>query len=172
LEIMAPQFRHERFSETLGQLVGILAETLNLPFVRGGSTTFRRQDLLRGLEPDRCFYLQHAAEIVGQLDLDLTRDPPPDLAIEVDIWSGSINRLEIYAALGVPEVWRFDGEQFEVFCLSDQGKFEPWNQSPAFPTLPVAGVASLLQEVVLLDDLSQLRRLRAWVNQYAATPGH
>jgi Uma2 family endonuclease len=169
---MAPQFRHERYSGVLGRLVEILADVLNHPFLSGWSTTFRRKDLLRGLEPDRCFYIQHAAEITGKLEIDLGRDPPPDLAIEVDIWSSSINRREIYAALGVPEVWRFDGEQFEIFSLSDQRKYERQDRSPTFPTLPVAGVASLLQEVVTLDDLTQLRRLRAWVNQNAVTPGH
>src|SRR5262249_518426 len=114
LEIMAPLFRHERYADVLAELVKALARAAKRRTGGAGSTTFRREDLERGLEPDRCFYIDNLVAVAGKLELDPAHDPPPDLAIEVDIWSSSLNRLEIYAALGVPEVWRYDGEHFEV----------------------------------------------------------
>jgi len=170
LEIMAPQFRHESYAGVLGELVKALAALAKLRVKSAWSTTFRRQDLERGLEPDRCFYIQHLAAVLGKLDIDLSRDPPSDLAIEIDIHSSSLDRLGIYAALGIPEVWRFDGEVFEVLLLNRAAEgYDRGKGSPTFPALPVAEVAGLLHEVVALDDEAQERRVRAWVRQHART---
>ncbi len=171
LEIMAPQFRHESYAGVLGELVTALAALAKVRVKSAWSTTFRRQDLERGLEPDRCFYIQHLAAVLGKLDIDLRHDPPPDLAIEIDIHSSSLDRLGIYAALGIPEVWRFDGESFEVLvlnCATDG--YDRAAASPTFPALPVADVAALLHEVVALDDETLERRVRAWVRKYARSP--
>jgi Uma2 family endonuclease len=170
LEIMAPQFRHERYAGVLGQLVKVLAATAKVRIVSAWSTTFQRKDLERGLEPDRCFYIRNVDAVLGKLQIDLSTDPPPDLAIEIDIMSSSLDRLGIYAALGVPEVWRFDGEQFEVLLRRDESGYEKAAASRTFPTLRIAEVASLLHEVVALDDEAQERRIRAWVRKQAPTP--
>ena len=170
LEIMAPRFRHESYAGVLGELVKALAALAKLRVKSAWSTTFRREDLERGLEPDRCFYIQHLAAVLGKLDIDLCRDPPPDLAIEIDIHSSCLDRLAIYAALGIPEVWRFDGEVLEVLLLRRTGDgYDRIGASPTFPVLPVAEVAALLHEVAALDDETQERRVRAWVRKHAAT---
>jgi Uma2 family endonuclease len=166
LEIMAPLFRHESYTAVLGRLVEILAEALDMPFKGAWSTTFRRRDLERGLEPDRSFYIAHVAAIVGKLELDLSRDPPPDLAIETDVTHSSLDRMSIYASLGVPEVWRFDGEQLQVNHLQPGAGYRPTGASLSFPTLPVGEVVTLVREVVALDDLSQVRMIRAWVQEH------
>ena len=166
LEIMAPLFRHEAYAGMLGRLVEIAAEELNLPFKSGWSTTFRRQDLERGLEPDRCFYVGSVAAVVGRLEIDLTRDPPPDLAIEIDITHSSLDRLSIYAALGVPEVWRFDGQQLLLYRRQPGGSYEAGTASPTFPMLPLADVVPLLHQGVAVDDLSQVRLIRDWVRRH------
>ncbi len=167
LEIMAPTFRQERYAESLATLVKALAATAKVRMKSAGSTTFKREDLERGLEPDRCFYIGNIDAILGKQNIDLSTDPPPDLAIEVDIMSSSLNRLGIYAALGVPEVWRFDGEQFQVLLRRDETGYDPAPASQSFPTLPIAAVAELLHEVAALDDLAQESKLRAWVRQHA-----
>jgi Uma2 family endonuclease len=167
LEITAPQFRHERYSGVLGQLVKALASAAKVRVKSAGSTTFSREDLGRGLEPDRCFYIRNVDAVLGKLDIDLSTDPPPDLAIEIDITSSCLDRLGIYAALGVPEVWRFDGEQFEVLLRRDETGYNTAAASPTFPTLPIAEVAELLHDVVALDDETQERRVRAWVRKHA-----
>jgi len=171
LEIMAPQFRHESYAGVLGQLVKVLAGAAKVRVKSAWSTTFRREDLERGLEPDRCFYIRNLGAVLGKLEIDLGTDPPPDLAIEIDITSSCLDRLGVSAALGVPEVWRFDGEQFEVLLRRDAGGYDRAEASPTFPVLPVAEVAALLHEVVALDDATQERRVRAWVRKHAPAPG-
>jgi Uma2 family endonuclease len=171
LEIMAPLFRHESYAGVLGQLVKALAAAAKVRVKSAWSTTFRREDLERGLEPDRCFYIRNLSSILGKLEIDLSTDPPPDLAIEIDIMSSCLDRLGVYAALGVPEVWRFDGEKFEVLLRRDEAGYDPAEQSPAFPALPVAEVAELLHGVVALDDETQERRIRAWVRKHAPAGG-
>ena len=155
LEIMAPLFRHESYAVVLGQLAKALAARAKVRVKSAGSTTFSREDLERGLEPDRCFYIRNVDAILGKLDIDLSTDPPPDLAIEIDITSSCLDRLGIYAALGVPEVWRFDGEHFEVLLRRDAAGYDTAVASLAFPTLPIAEVAELLHDVVALDDETQ-----------------
>jgi Uma2 family endonuclease len=171
LEIMAPHFRHESFAGVFGELVKALAAAAKVRVKSAWSTTFRREDLERGLEPDRCFYIRNLRAVLGRLEIDLTRHPPPDLAIEIDIMSSSLDRLGIYAALGVSEVWRFDGEQFEVLLRRDADGYDRADASPTFPALPVAEVAGLLNEVVLLDDAAQERRVRAWVRKHTSGRG-
>jgi Uma2 family endonuclease len=172
LEIMAPQFRHESYAGVLGELIRALAAAAKIRVKSAWSTTFRREDLEQGLEPDRCFYIRNLRAVLGRLEIDLNRDPPPDLAIEIDIMSSCLDRLGIYAALGVPEIWRFDGQQFEVLLLRrDADGYERADASPTFPTLPVVDVAELLHQVVALDDAAQQRRVRAWVRKRAPTRG-
>ena len=118
LEIMILSLRHERLKEKLTMLVGILAEELNIDIEGAGSTTFRREDLARGLEPDACYYIAKAQYIRQRDEIDLKLDPPPELVIEIDISSPSLNKFPILAGLGVLEVWRFDGTEIGIFRLS------------------------------------------------------
>jgi len=104
LEIRMPSELHESYKKLLGRIVEALTESLGLEICSLGSMTCDREDLARGLEPDQCYYIQNEAMIWGKDKIDLTSDPPPDLAIEIDITSSSLNRFAIYAQLGVPEV--------------------------------------------------------------------
>ncbi len=122
LEIMAPAYRHESFAFLLGQLIAVLAEELQISCIAAGSTTFKREDLARGLEPDHCFYFKNYPLIVGKSELDLSVDPPPDLSIEVDITRSVLNRMSMYASLGVPEIWRCRESGLEVYLLKESGE--------------------------------------------------
>src|SRR5262249_29254374 len=113
LEIMTLSLEHERAKKLLARLVEALTEEFNVPAECGGSTTCRREDLERGLEPDECYWNEHQAQMRGKPNFDPETDPPPDLAIEVEITRSVLNRLGIYAALGVPEVWRYDGQTIQ-----------------------------------------------------------
>ena len=117
LEIMSPSPEHEMFNRRIAQLVLAVAEELNIEAEDLGSTTFRREDLERGFEPDSCFYIQNEEQVRGKDRLDLAVDPPPDLVIEIDITSPSFSKLPIYAQIGVPEVWRYDGERMTILVL-------------------------------------------------------
>ena len=120
---MSPSSMHERYNCLFRRMIETLTEELAIPIKGAGSTTFKREDLERGLEPDSCFYLANERRIRGKRELDLTIDPPPDLAIEIDITSSSLDRQGIYAALGVPEIWRFDGESLRVYQLQPDGTY-------------------------------------------------
>jgi Uma2 family endonuclease len=109
LEIMAPTPEHEYYyKESVGILIQDLADELDQDYESLGSTTWKRQDLLAGVEPDNCFYVQNEPLIRGDLKLDLQQVPPPDLVLEIDITSKSLSRFPIYARLGVPEIWQYD----------------------------------------------------------------
>jgi len=126
LEIVTPLNPHESYKQLVGRFVETLTEELNLEIRSLGSSTWCREDLAAGLAPDNCYYIQNEELVRYLQQIDLTQNPPPDLAIEIDITSSSLNRLEIYAALGVPEVWRYDGNEFKIYCL-EGGKYQRSN---------------------------------------------
>ena len=119
LEIISPSPEHEKFNRRIAQLVLAVTEEMGIESEDLGSTTFRREDLEHGFEPDSCFYIQNEERVRGKDRIDLSVAPPPDLVI--DITSPSINKLPIYARLGVPEVWRYDGEKLEILKLGSDG---------------------------------------------------
>ena len=117
LEIMVPLPEHEADKEIIGDLLKALLEALDREFLTLGSTTFKNAEMIRGIEPDQCFYIQNEAAVRGKTRLDLSVDPPPDLALEIDITSRT--HPETYAALGVPELWRRSGETIRIYQLQD-----------------------------------------------------
>ena len=131
LEIMTISHEHESYGRFLGRLVVTLTEELGLLLKEGGSTTFRRRHKQRGLEPDNCYWIESEPQVRGKLEIDLTIDPPPDLAIEIDVTHGSLDRLAIYATLGVPEVWRFDGQTL-CFHMLEKGSHTASSESRTF----------------------------------------
>ncbi len=167
LELMSPSYRHESYSRLLGRMVQIIGEELEIPLKSAGSTTFRREPVERGLEPDDCFYIAHLSQILGKAELNLETDPPPDLAIEVDITHGSIDRIPIYAELGVPELWRFDGNALTAYHLEESGDYsEPGAESLAFPQIPLTKLAEFLGRSLQTDDAALLREFRNWLGQF------
>ena len=169
LELMSPFYRYERYSRLLARMVEILADELGMRFVAAGSTTFRRESLERGLEPDECFYIAHVSDIFGKEEIDLEIDAPPDLAIEVDITHRSIDRIPIYESLGVPELWRYDGGQLWAYHRQPSGTYaEPQIQSLIFPTIPLTGLADFVNRCTQTDDATLVREFRTWVKQFTS----
>ncbi|REJ71210.1 MAG: Uma2 family endonuclease [Planctomycetota bacterium] len=165
LEFMTLSYLHERLKRLMGRLIETLTLDLEIEMQSGGSTTFRREDVERGLEPDECYWIAHAAEMVGVTKWDPGLHPPPDLVVEVDVASSSLNRQEIYARLQVPELWRFSGSVLRGLKLTDGGEYEPIEKSLAFPFLTVAD----LQEFLVVDEPATetqiVRRFRDWVRE-------
>src|SRR5436190_9852523 len=145
LQIMVVSSQHEKPNRTLAVLVEVLAEEWRIDIERLGSMTCKRKDLQKGFEPDSCFYIQHAEAVSGKQKIDLKFDPPPDLTIEVDITSDSLNRLPIFAAVGIPEVWRFDGTSLTIFRL-EAGRYLETSNSLAFPALTAEVATQFLDE--------------------------
>jgi Uma2 family endonuclease len=166
LEIMAPLWNHEWWKTRASIGVRTLCRVLKLPLQSGGSTTFRREDLERGLEPDDCFYIRNAHRMTGLRIVDLRRDPPPDLALEIEGTRSALDRMGIYAGLGVPEVWRYDGEEFHVHLLGAGGRYEESDHSLSFPALPLAEFAQLIDTTQGKDDLEVEDAFQEWVRQH------
>ena len=124
LEIMVLSLKHENLKKILAMLFERLSEFLEIEIFAGGSTTFQREDLDRGFEPDECYYVANAELMRGKESVNLEFDPPPDLIIEIDVKHSSLNRMSIFAAIGVPEVWRYDGERLEIYLLKESGYIE------------------------------------------------
>lgn len=167
LEIRSPLPIHERYKSLLARLVEVVTEEMEIEIASLGSTTWSREDQLKGLEADECFYIANESIIRGRSDIDLRIDPPPDLVIEVDITSSSIPRLPIYQALGVPEIWRYDGEAFEILGLTDQG-YCPQATSIALPLLNREEILLFLHLSSSLGETSLIRRYREWIRAQLA----
>lgn len=165
LEIMAPSFRHEGCSVVLGQFIRVMAQEFKLPFKSGRTTTFRNPEMQRGLEADDCFYIESLPRILGKLDIDLAVDPPPDLALEVEISPGALDRMEVYAALRVPQVWRLNRDGLRIYCLGQDGKYAAAAESPTFPGVAPAMLITYLQQGLTIDETSLVESFRAWVRQ-------
>ena len=163
LELMSPSYRHESSSRLLGRFVEVLTEEFDLDMSSAGSTTFRRQDADRGLEADEGFYIASEPLIRGKSAIDLETDPPPDLAIEADITRSSLDRMSIYAALKVPEVWRYDGSSLTVHHLGSDGRYRPADRSSSFLKLPVGELARFLDLRATQSETAIIKAFRAWV---------
>ena len=167
LEIMSPSSEHEECKFALARIVDVVAEELNLNTRGLGSTTLKREDIERGFEPDACYYIQSYARMRGRRRIDMLVDPPPDLIIEIDITTDSMKKLGLYAAFGVPEVWRYDGNRVIILEL-DGGRYVERDTSVALPLLTAVGLTNLVEESNSLEPMPWLRKLRNWVREQAA----
>jgi Uma2 family endonuclease len=172
LEIKTLSPETERFKHLLRRLIDVLTEELGLKSVGFGSMTIQRRR--RGLEPDECYYIANQPKVRGADHIDLRGDPPPDLALEIDISQSSLDRLSIYAALGVPEVWRYENQTVVFHLLGPDGQYRPGVTSRSLSNLMPADLTSILAMRFQLEDDNELvRRFRAWVRQNLAgtSPG-
>jgi len=165
IELMSPSLEHDRASELVGQLVRAIARVTRTEYISGGSTTFKRRERQRGLEPDKCFWIANHAAICGIKRIDLRIHPPPDLAIEVEVSRRLLDRKSIYARLGIPEIWVYNGKVFRMLKLNDEQQYEPAESSVAFPMVRFAGVERLLQRAGTIGELEWQVHLEKWVRK-------
>lgn len=168
LEIMTLSHAHESSNYLIGRLIDALSEELGLPIKGGRSTTFRKKRRRRGLEPDACWWITNEILVRGKLNIDLRIDPPPDLSLEVDVTHSSLNRLQIYAKLGVPEVWRYDGTTFKCLLLGADGKYAETPTSKVFAGFRPDDLLPFLALRGQTDENDIIRQFRAWVRQNLA----
>jgi Uma2 family endonuclease len=173
LEIMSPLFEHESAADLLGRFVVVLTEELGLPIMAGRSTTFRRRRMRRGLEPDHSWWIAHEPQVRGKRRIDLRVDPPPDLAVEIEVTRRLLDRMSIYARLGVPEVWRLDARRGLTFhALQPNGRYAEQTHSRSFPLFTPADLAAHLALRTQYEENEVVRRFRDVVRQrVAAAPG-
>jgi Uma2 family endonuclease len=168
LEIISPLPDHEKYNRTINLLVEEVADSLGLDVENLGSTTFKREDLAKGFKPDSCFYVQNAERVRGKSQLELSVDPPPDLVIEIDpptAWapaSSSLPKLPIYAQLGIPEVWRYNGKEMTLLLL-EEGVYREGQESRALPRLTRSDLTQFLEDSKTLKRTEWRRKLREWL---------
>ena len=165
LELMSPGRLHERLRIVLGKCVEAWCREMRISYQSCGSTTFRREDLERGLEADNCFYIQNLSVVRDrEAELDLTIDPPSDLILEVDVTSSSIDKMPIYAALGVPEIWRWIDDELHLYTLDSEVRYVNAADSLALPGFPVDEATEFVSqrtfadEMLLFDEFRELVR--------------
>ncbi len=163
LEIMSPSRIHERLTQLISRLLEAWAIEHNLKLDCGGATTMQREDLDRGLEPDNSYYFQHADQMRDRDDLDLLIDPPPDLAIEVDITSSSRGRMPIYARLGVIEVWRCNRQTLKFYQLDDHGEYQEISTSATLPGLEPSAIMRFVDLRFDFDQTSLVKQFQEWM---------
>ena len=162
MEIVSPKPIHERPIEILHRLVMAISDQLDIDIESLGSTTLKKQMREAGAEPDASFYVQNAAVIHGYLDLDLAHDPPPDLVIESDHTSSSLDKFDIYARLGVPEIWRVFSQQVSFWLLSGTTYLEA-EHSHSFPFLTVQILNEYLEQGLLSGERRAAKAFREWI---------
>ena len=161
LEIRMPSDLHESYKKLLGRIVETLTESLGLEIRSLGSMTCDREDLAKGLEPDQCYYIQNESQIWGKDKINLQVDPPPDLAIEIDITSSSLNRFAIYAKLAVPEIWRYDGQSITIHHLVGD-HYVLSDRSIALPILSTVNLQNFLELKNTVKENALIRQVRDW----------
>ena len=161
LEIMVPLPEHEKDKEYIGELVRVLLDKLQIDFEPFGSTTLKNERMRQAVEPDTSFYIQNQAAIIGKNRIDLNIDPPPDLAIEIDITSRT--RFENYEILGVPELWRYTQQGLEIYFLKEE-KYIKSKSSPNFPDIPIVELVNeYVQQCLTIGRSQAMRNFRDWV---------
>lgn len=162
LEIMSPLAEHEFNKNLIGNVIEILLEALDIEFNALGSTTLKNPDSGQGVEPDECFYIQHEAQVRGKDRLDLRFDPPPDLAVEIDLTSRT--HFQNYEKLGIPELWRYDGQTLDILVL-ENGVYIAVDASRQFPWLPLKSLVPELLAACKRDGRN--KTLKAFRRQVA-----
>ncbi|NJM57213.1 MAG: Uma2 family endonuclease [Synechococcales cyanobacterium RU_4_20] len=164
LEIRMPLLEHEVPKGLLESFVEAIADELEIEVLKAGSLKLEREDLMRAIEPDSCFYIANEQLVRGRSAIVLPTDPPPDLAIESDHTNSSVNKFALYAALGVPELWRYTQKTLVVYRRMEGG-YEESEQSLAFPFLPVAEVAGFMERSRELGQRSAVRLFRQRIRE-------
>ena len=158
LEIMSPSRKHERISYLIGRMIDEWTLLADIDVAAGRNTTFSREDLLKGLEPDNCYWITNELVMRDKEEVDLKIDPPPDLALEVDVTRSSIAKLPIYRSLGVPEVWRWRHETLAILRMDDAGEYQQQDSSTELPSFPFKVAIEVLTDREGNSDTTLIRQ--------------
>jgi Uma2 family endonuclease len=163
LQIMTLSSEHEGYARLLEKLVDRLSARRRIRILSFGSMTMKRKDRDRGTEPDACFYVQRASVLGTKTRIDITRDPPPDIAVEIDVHQDSQRKLPLYAALAIPEIWRYDGRAVTIHRL-EGGNYVPVPVSVALPVLDADTLARFLNLLSTQDQYDVLLAFEEWLD--------
>jgi Uma2 family endonuclease len=163
LQIMSPSQKHEKCARLIERLVGALSLRLRIRVLSYGSSTVKKQREQKGVEPDACFYVQNATLVGTKEEIDFNVDPPPDVAVEIDFHHQSLSKFPIYATLGVPEIWRHDGDSLTIYHLRDE-QYVVSDASLALPLLTSAVLTEFLARSPKQDQYDILLAFEEWLS--------
>jgi Uma2 family endonuclease len=164
IKIMTLSTKHEKYVRLVERLIDNLSMRKRIKILSYGSSTMKSSRQERGSEPDCCFYVQNAERVAHLDTIDFTRDAPPDIVVEIDIYHASTEKFEIYAKLGVPEFWLYDGERMRIYQLKD-GSYLSVTQSPALPILTDAVLSEFLNRLKKSDQFEILLDFEKWLDE-------
>ncbi|MEK6322451.1 MAG: Uma2 family endonuclease [Acidobacteriota bacterium] len=162
LQIMTLSTRHEKYVRLIDNMVSLFSIKRRIKVLCYGSATMKKQHKLKGAEPDSCFYVQNAALVGGKSEIDFSIDAPPDVVVEVDLGHDSLSKFPIYAALGVPEIWRYDGEFMTMYHLV-QDRYVTAPASQALPALSSDTLTEFLSRSHHEDQYEVLLAFESWL---------
>ncbi len=168
VEIMTPLMPHENSNRLIEGFVLVLCEEFGLEVKSAGSLTMTRDDLEQGAEPDSSYYIQNEFLVRNKENIDLNIEPPPDLVLEVEYSRSKINKLNLYAAMGVPEFWRYNGTVLRIYTLNN-GQYFQSESSPTFAPVLVTEIPRFIQESKKIGQIAATRTFRSWVRQQIST---
>jgi Uma2 family endonuclease len=164
VEIMTPLMLHENSNRLIEGYILVLCEEFGLEVKSTGSLTLTRDDLEKGGEPDSSYYIQNESLVRDKENIDLVKDPPPDLVLEVEYSRPKIDKLSLYASMGIPEFWRYNGTVLRIYILSGS-QYSEVELSPTFVPVPVKDIPRFIQESKKIGQLAAKSAFRTWVRQ-------
>ncbi len=164
VEIMTPLMPHENSNRLIEAFVGVLCEELDLEVKSTGSLTLTRDDLEKGGEPDSSYYIQNESIVRDKENINLGIDPPPDLVLEVEYSKPKVDKLSLYAAMGIPEFWRYNGTVLRIYVLSE-GQYTEVETSPTFSSVLVKQIPKFIIQAKKDGQMSTIRAFRNWVRE-------
>ncbi len=167
LQIMSPSSKHEKHARLIEHLVGLLSLRLRIRVLYYGSSTMKKRRKQKGVEPDACFYVQNATLVGTKDEIDFNTDPPPDVVVEIDLHHESLSKFPIYAALGVPEIWRYDGVALTIHQLLDE-QYVASEASLSLPLLTSAILTEFLARSPKQDQYDILLAFEEWLKTQGA----
>jgi Uma2 family endonuclease len=164
LEIIVVSFGHDNLSRKIALLVELIAAEMEIDIEVAGSTTFKREDLFKGFEPDESFYIREPERVRGKREIDLRKDPPPDLVIEVDITNPSLNKMTIFSAIGIAELWRYSKGHLSLLKLTEAGYIEI-STSSLLPGVSSSVLNRFIERGRRLKRNVWIREIREWARK-------
>ncbi len=164
VEIITSLMPHENSNRLIEAFVGLLCEELGLEVKSTGSLILTRDDLEKGGEPDSSYYIQNESIVRDKENIDLETDPPPDLVLEVEYSRPKVDKLSLYAAMGIPEFWRYNGTVLRVYVIS-AGQYTEVETSLTFPVVLVKQISQFILQAKQDGQMSTIRAFRTWVRQ-------
>jgi len=166
LELVTPSKPHEVDAAAITRIVDIVTAVLGIPIQSTASTTFRRHDLERGFEPDASFYIQNEPRVRNRREGDLSVDPPPDVVLEMEVSRSAIDKLGLFASMGISEVWRCDGQNVSIFILDrERDSYQESPHSRALPALTSEVLTRFLAESKTMLSPDWFRAVSDWAQE-------